>query len=458
MKTKEELKRNICKAIDLRQEKIQRVGDQILENPELGFKEFKTAKLVTETMKEFGIPRETGLAITGVKGMLRGKTPGPTVALLAELDALVVSNHPMADPETGAAHACGHNAQIAGLIGAMIGMVEANAAHELAGTVVFFAVPAEEYVELEYRNALLKEGKLQFLGGKPELVRLGYFDDIDMAMMIHTHGEKELKKAAVAQSANGCVAKMIRFIGRAAHAGAVPHKGVNALNAAHVALAGIHAQRETFKDTDAIRIHPIITKGGELVNVIPSEVTMETFVRGKTNEAILDANTKVDRALRAGAMAVGAKVEIKTLPGYMPLRNDPKLKEVFKENCTELFGEEGFAEAGHRTGSTDMGDISHLMPALHPYIGGAMGPSHSAEWHISDKQMAYVAPAKALALTAVDLLWGGAEKARAILAGYQPAMTKLEYLEFLNKLFRTDFYDGETTEYPRPDSNRGKRD
>ena len=443
MKTKNEYKQHICELIDRRQDQIKKLGDYIMANAELGFKEFRTAELVASTMKEFEIPCETGLAITGVKGVLKGKKPGPTVALLGELDALIVRDHPAANPDTGAAHACGHNAQIAGLLGAMMGMVDAKVAEKLAGSVVFFAVPAEEYVEIEYRAGLVNEGRLGFLCGKPELVRLGYFDDIDIAMMIHTHSETGLKKAAVTQSFNGNVAKMIRFVGRAAHA-ATPHIGVNALNAAHVALAAIHAQRETFQDTDAIRVHPIISRGGDVVNVVPSEVWMETYARGKTNEAILDANAKVDRGLRAGAMALGAKVVIKTFPGYMPLRNDPGLKQVFQENCVVLFGEGEYTEAGHDPGSTDMGDISHLMPALHPSMGGAKGAYHSAEWHISDKETAYLAPAKALSMAAVDLLWGDAEKAMGILAEYRPAMTKREYLERQHKLFRTEVYEAET--------------
>ncbi|MCZ6635673.1 MAG: amidohydrolase [bacterium] len=449
MASKEEVKKQICEAIDRRQGQIERIGDHIMVNPELGFKEFETAKLVAGTMEEFGISHETGLGITGVKGVLRGKKPGPTVALIGELDSLLVSDHPDADAATGAAHACGHNAQIAGLMGAMMGIVDSRAAEDLAGTVIFFAVPAEEYVEVEYRLGLVREGKLSFLGGKPELIQLGHFDDVDMAVMIHTHSDESLKKAGVSASSNGFVSKMIRFLGRAAHAGGAPHKGVNALNAAQIALSAIHAQRETFQDQDAIRVHPVITKGGDLVNVIPAEVKMETYVRGRTSEAILDANAKVDRALRAGAMAVGAKVEIETLPGYMPLKNDPDLKDLFQTNSESLFGADEFSEVGHRTGSTDMGDVSHIMPALHPYMAGASGPGHSVEWHISDKEMGYVAPAKSLAMLAVDLLYGEADQAKGILKDYRPEMSKQAYLEFQSQMFRTEVYDGEIDVLPR---------
>ena len=442
MDNKAALKTKICDAIDRRTSDIEAIGDRILVNPELGFKEFKTAKLVSDTMDRFGIPHETGLGITGVKGILKGKKPGPTVALIGELDSVLVMDHPNADKETGAAHACGHNAQIAGLMGAMMGLVDTGAVGDLAGSIVFFAVPAEEYVEVEYRLDLVKQGKLRYLGGKPELIHLGHFDDVDMAVMIHTSSTAEMKKTAVAESSNGCIVKMIRYIGLAAHAGAVPHQGINALYAAQIALSAINAQRETFQEKDFIRVHPIITKGGDIVNVIPAEVRLETYVRGRTNEAIMAANDKVDRALRAGAMAMGAKVEIQTLPGYMPLRNDATLKTCYLENAHALFGEEECCEVGHRTGSTDMGDISHIMPALHPFMSGATGPAHSAQYRIDDKEMLYRAPAKSLALMAVDLLFGDAALANTVIENHQPEMTKDAYLSFQDKVFQLEAYDG----------------
>jgi amidohydrolase len=360
------------------------------------------------------------------------------------LDALVVGDHPQANPETHAAHACGHNAQIAGLIGAMIGLVKAGAAAEICGNVVFFAVPAVEYVEIEYRSKLAAEGKLSYLGGKPELVKLGHFDDIDMAVMIHTHSQPSDKKVLFSSSSNGCLVKMVKFLGRAAHAGAAPHTGVNALNAAHLALAAIHAQRETFKDEDTVRIHPIITKGGELVNVVPSDVRLETFVRAKTLEAIVDANAKLDRSLRAAAMAVGAKVEIKTLPGYLPITQHCELEEVFRSNSHMLYGEDQCLDLGHQTGSTDFGDISHIMPGIHPFTVGASGGHHSKDWRISDTEGAYLAPARLMAMTVIDLLWGNADKAREILHKHKPELTKEEYLSFLDENFKTEIYDGQT--------------
>src|SRR5207248_2156405 len=185
--------------------------------------------------------------------------------------------------------------------------------------------------------------------------RRAFFDDVDMAMMIHT-GSRDGggTRAFLAKSSNGALVKRIRFVGRAAHAGSLPQLGINALNAAMIAMSAISAQRETFWEKDTIRIHPIITKGGDAVSVVPAEVTMETFVRGGSLEAIVDANKKVDRCLRAGAMAMGAEVEIHTIPGYLPQRNDERLGQIFGANVESLFGPGEFHIGGHRTGSTDM--------------------------------------------------------------------------------------------------------
>ncbi len=441
--TKDELKQRVWAAIDRRSEDIIGIGEEIRRHPELGFKEFKTARLVEETLRRLGLAPTAGLAITGVRADVACRRgAGPTFALLGELDALVVAGHPEADPGTGAAHGCGHNAQIAGLLGAAMGLVEAKAADELAGRLVFFAVPAEEYGDVEWRVSQAREGKLEFLGGKPELLRLGHFDDVALAMMIHTTSRAEDGKAGVPSSNNGCIVKTVRYVGRAAHAGGAPHLGVNALYAAQIGLAAINAVRETFRDDDTIRVHPIITHGGSQVNVIPGEVRIETYVRGRSVEAILDANRKVDRALKAGALALGARVEIDTLPGYMPLVCDRVMARMFKENATALLGADSYRDIGHRTGSTDMGDLGQVMPVLHPYIGGAQGTGHGADYRVVDKPLAYIGPAKTLAATAIDLLWDGGQGGRQVLSASKPPMTRDAYLAFQRGIARHEVYEG----------------
>lgn len=437
---KKALKTKICDIIDGRTKDITAIGDTIRRNPELGYKEFRTADLSVRIMEKAGLSIESGLAVTGVKGRFAGKHPGPTIALIGEMDALPTAGHPWADPKTGVSHSCGHDAQIAGLLGAVLGLTAAGIAPYIAGTIIFFCVPAEEYVDIDFRERLVKEGMISYLGGKQELIRLGHFDDVDLSLMIHIHSSADYPTVAVAESSNGFVVKKVRFLGRSAHAGVAPHQGINALNAAHLALAAIHAQRETFRDEDSVRVHPIITRGGDSVNAVPSEVWLETFVRARTAEAMQDASDKVDRSIRAGAMAIGAGVEIKTIPGYLPMTNNPELTDVFGANSRALFGDHAFGLVPHRSGSTDMGDLSQIMPALHPYLAGAVGSPHGESWQLIDRSAVYTKVAKLMAMTAVDLLWGDAEAARSILRHHQSAFSREAYIALLDSWSSVDMY------------------
>jgi amidohydrolase len=269
------------------------------------------------------------------------------------------------------------------------------------------------------------------MGGKAELVRLGEFDDIDMAMLVHSMPDAPARVFAVGGSLNGFLAKMVQFQGVAAHAGARPDAGVNALNAAALAIMGIHAQRETFKAEDCLRVHFIMTKGGDLVNVVPNDVRLELFVRGRTLEAILETSTKVDRALRGAAMSVGAQVAIEDLPGYLPQVQDTTMTGLFTENAAQLVGAESVFPTPHISASTDMGDLSHLMPVIQPAGGGYTGANHTVDFEVADEEMAYVMPAKAMAMTVIDLLYGDATVAAELVDKHEAKMTKAEYLSYL---------------------------
>jgi metal-dependent amidase/aminoacylase/carboxypeptidase family protein len=281
---------------------------------------------------------------------------------------------------------------------------------------------------------------LGFLGGKGEFIRLGVLDDVDMAMMTHSDAVSESWKFGVGVTNNGMVAKWIRFSGVAAHAGAYPQDGINALNAANIALTSIHAQRETFRDEDSIRIHPIITQGGIAVSSVPADVRMETFVRGSSLEAIQKASVKVDRALRAGAMAVGGSVTITTLPGYLPITPDPVLEKIYVSNAVGLVGEDQIRDMPHRSGSTDMGDVSQIMPAIHPYASVATGNPHGNDYLVQDYELGVLTAAKAMACTAVDLLADGAQVGLEVKNKFQPTMTKNEYVSLMNGLLAEETF------------------
>jgi amidohydrolase len=443
-----ELKQQACAAIDANRDSIIALGETIMRNPETGFREVNTEALVTKTLTELGLEPQTGLAITGVKARLKGNNSGPTLALIGELDSLCIPDHPFADSVTGAAHACGHNAQIAGMLGAATGLIRGGVAAELGGDIAFFAVPAEEMIEVSYRMELRERGEIEFLTGKAEMIRRGHFDDIDLALMCHTKNDK--MASHVANSSNGAVIKKIRFLGRAAHAGGRPQLGINALNAATLCMTAIALQRETFWDSDTIRIHPIITKGGDAVSAVPANVVIETFVRGRTLEGIADAAAKVDQAAKGAALAIGAQVEIETTAGYLPQHNNKTISALWGDNVAKIYGADQFRIEEHRTGSTDMGDLGHIMPVSHPYIFGASGTGHGNDYLMADPEAVYINMAKLLAMTSIDLLAADATQAREIVAEARPKLTKQQYLDFNRSMMSTETFGSKTTQPSGP--------
>ena len=425
------LKKKALEEIDRRADEIIEYATAIWRYPELGFKEFKTAELTEKKYRAAGWRYEKGIAITGSKAYLKGDGSRPSVGIVGELDALHIPVHPEAHPATGNVHACGHNSQMAAMLGAGYGL-DAVKEH-LCGEVVMVAVPAEEYIEIDYRNRLREEGKLEFFGGKQEFIRLGAMEDVDIVLGSHSAMDQE-ELIGVGGSNNGFVGKLVRYTGRESHAGGAPDKGINALNAAMLGLMGIHANRETFRDEDTIRVHPIITKGGEIVNNVPADVRIESYVRGKTVEAVMDANRKVNNALRAGAMAVGAEVEIIDHPGYMPYTRDPNLEKTIIASCEELVGKDQIKHREHSTGSTDMGDFSCIMPTTSIGMAGTEGAGHSRDLKVVDPVKQYIWPAKALAVMVVDLLADDAKEAKQVIDRFKATINRKEYTEFMKKL------------------------
>lgn len=449
MATREELKRAACAAIDRHSEDLIAVAKDILEHPEPGYSEYRTARVVAEQFAKLGVPFRAGLALTGLKGSIKGGAgAGPRVAIIGELDSLIVDGHPFASGDTKAAHACGHNCQIGMMLGAVVGLSAPEVLPELSGEIVPFAVPAEEFIEVARRLELREAGKIEFMGGKQELIRLGEFDDIDIAMMCHTASDMGPYSFAVGGTSNGHVVKYVQFTGRAAHAGSSPHLGINALNAANFALQAINANRELYREQDTVRIHGIMTQGGQAVSSVPSDVRLEWRVRSGSPEAVVRNSEIVDRCFRSGAMAVGASVSITNIPGYLPMRHDQQLLDVFRRNAKDLVQESRvlvMPPKRNRGGSTDMGDLSHILPAIHPYTAGADGAGHSSDYLITDYKRAVVNPAKIMAMSVIDLLAGDAEGAKRVTSSFRPAMSKSAYLNFQRQRAEIIQYDGTAT-------------
>lgn len=438
MLTKEELKKLACSAIDENRQEICGLGRSIFEEPELGYKEFKTAEKIKKVFDKLGLTYKDKQAITGIIAPLKGKESKIKISIMGEMDAVVSPKHRCADKSSGAAHACGHNAMCAALIGSAFALSSPDILSELSGDIDLMAVPAEEYVEIEYRNELRESGAITFLGGKQEFIKLGLMDNVDMMIMQHTMTDVIPDiKAICGKEANGFTGKLIRYIGKEAHAGGEPHKGINALNAANIGLVAVNAQRETFRDQDNIRVHPIITKGGDLVNVVPADVRLETYVRGNNVEAILDASEKVNRAFRAGGYAVGAETIITELPGYLPTVRNHELEKLMYNNLVSIMGADFVEITSDKMptgGASDAGDVSNLMPTIQTYFKGASGSAHSENYEIIDEEIAYIIPAKALAMLAIDLLADEAEIGLELKKNYKALMTKEKYLSEWGKL------------------------
>lgn len=422
----------IVELIDGNRDLIISFGRDIFEHAELGYKEFRTSGRFKSILEEHLDKVESNLAITGVKGYLNeDKKNVFSLALLGELDALKIPDYKYANPETGGAHCCGHHAQLAGVVGAMLALSDEEIAKKLDGQVIFFATPAEEYGEAEFKNQLISEGKIAYGGGKCEMIREGAFDDVDAALAHHISIEG---LRAGSGSTNGFVAKVIKIKGKAAHAAGAPHEGINALYAASLGLQALAYNKETFQEKDCVRVHPILTRGGDLVNVVPEEAVIETLVRGRTKEAISDAAQKTDRAFKAGAYALGAGCRIETAAGYlpsMPQAMPAELIEIIEEAAGEKPEIADLQE--HGAGSTDVGDVQHLLPVFTFNTGGASGGLHQTSFSIDDEEKAYVLTAKIFALCAYRLLKDGAALGRRLKQEYQPVFeNKEEYAAFLD--------------------------
>lgn len=442
---KEELKRRCINAIESRREEICRLGEAIYKNPELGYKEFETTKKMEEAFRSLNLTTISNIAYTGCKASAGAKDK-PVVAVMGELDCVVCGDHEHS-LANGNVHACGHNVQLANLYGCAVGLVESGVIDELDGAVDFIAIPAEECVDTEYRDSLIAKGEIEYYGGKQEYLRRGGLDHVDMVMQCHMMEMASPDKCCTIDTdGNGFISKIVKFIGKAAHAGMAPFEGINALNMAELALNNLHAVRETFKDEDHVRVSAVITNGGELVNVVPSFVTMQIMVRAATVESMEDANIKVNRAMKAAALAVGGKVEINDRVGYLPLTSDRTLSALYRENMIEYggAGEDSFYEHYQTSGSSDLGDLSQIMPCMHIWAAGVTGGLHTADMRIADFETAYILPAKMLALSVIDLLYDNAAKAKEIIAGYTPRFTKETYLEFMKAHSKVELFDGST--------------
>jgi len=370
----EELKASVIKEVEAHHDQLRDLSLKIHSTPELGFHEVKAVGWLTQYLEKNGFSIERGIcglptAFAGSYG--QGK---PAIAIVAEYDAL---------PKLG--HACGHNLIAGSTVGA--GVASKPAIDRFGGSVLVIGTPAEE-----------------LYGGKAIMVERGAFNNADMAMMVHP-GVYD----AVTTQALACIGLDVEFFGKAAHASAQPEAGINALDAMLLSFTAINSLRQHIKDK--ARIHGIITDGGEAANIVPAHSAGTFIVRAEDDAYLDELRERVLNCFVGAATATGARLEYRWgKVRYAPLRNNLALARLFRQNMQSLGRKVLLSNPTKAFGSTDMGNVSQIVPSIHPDV--AIAPkeviAHSPEFAAAAASeqgiKGMLDTAKALAMTIVDLV------------------------------------------------------
>ncbi len=373
----EKLKLKVKDEVESQRQQLIQLSQNIHDNPELGFEEEKASAWLTSYLEGNGFHVERGIA--GLATAFRAKygQESPTIALLAEYDAL---------PKIG--HGCGHNIIAASAVGA--GVASKSSVDQLGGSVVVLGTPGEEV-----------------FGGKIDMVKAGIFTEIDVAMIVHPNILNMVTLQTLA-----CSPLEVEFFGRPAHAAAQPHKGINALDAMILAFTSINSLRQHTKAE--ARIHGIITDGGEAPNIVPAHSAATLFIRALNNDYLDELKDKVLNCFKGASIASGARLEYRWGDRtYAPMKNNTTLAGLFKQNLESLGRNVEAFVPSFGLGSTDMGNVSQVVPSIHPTIAIAPyevllhTPEFAAATVSQAGQEGLMDAAKAMAMTVADILQPG---------------------------------------------------
>ena len=408
-------------------EKYRKLGkdalDFLWEHPEPGFFEWESSAYLADKMEKLGFSLTYADGIPGFFTVLDTGKPGPEIMVIAELDAVGCASHP--DSKNGFAHACGHAAQCSALLVLAAALTEDGWADGLSGRIRIVFVPAEEGGSaVPQKEELIKKGITSFLYGKPEFLKRGLFDGVDMAIFVHTHCKPYYM---ITNGTVGTISKKIIYKGVSTHAG-IPFSGKNALYAATQGISAVNAVRETFRDENHVRVQSVISSGGAAVNVIPDKVTVHSCVRAATTDSMLSANKKVNLAFCGGALSLGCGIEIHDDLGTLPLKNNMDLIHVMLKSAENL-GFQASYQDRITTGATDLGDLSAVLPVVQGYAPGASGGSHGNDYKIIDFENACVGSALWQAEALNLLLRDEAKLAKEIKNNFTADFTKEEFLK-----------------------------
>ena len=360
--------------VDAQRQQLTDISAKIHSNPELGFQETRAAGWLTQYLEENGFSVEKGICELPTAFRASYGQGEPAIALLAEYDAL---------PDMG--HACGHNLIATCAIGAAV--ASKPVVDQFGGKVLVMGTPAEE-----------------LYGGKVIMAERGAFTDIDMAMMVHPGVYDTATTRALA-----CQTLDVEFFGQATHAAARPEAGINALEAMLQSFTAINSLRQHIKDK--ARVHGIITDGGEAANIVPAHSAGNFIVRAEDDSYLDELKEKVLNCFIGAATATGARLEYRWGDArYSPLRNNTLLAQLFSQNMESLGRKVLPCEPSISIGSTDMGNVSQLVPSIHPTVAIAPvevvthSPQFAAAAASETGNQGLIDAAKALAMTVADLL------------------------------------------------------
>ncbi len=363
------------------------LGCRLWATAEGGYREWKTQELLKDVFEAEGYVVDEFDGIPGFVASLRPDWRACDVAMISDMDALPL-------PGGEYRHMCGHHQQMTALVTTAREVREDD--RSKAERIAFAAFPAEEYVELDGREELRWEGKIQHLSGKIEMLSRGLFDAF--RAVIATHSASLPGRAVVSSvlQMNGFDELRVRFAGEAAHAGAHPHRGRNAQNAASLFLQACAFLRETFPDDEHVRIHPVLRlPPDQPVSFVPDDVSAETYVRAATPDAVDRVAKQLESAAHGCGSALGVDITVERRPGYKPLATDRRLHEIARATAERLgvqFEEEGFSAA-----STDVGDISQVIPAIIIGLPGTNAQFHHPAFSVVDEHLAFEFPPTFLA-------------------------------------------------------------
>lgn len=414
----------INKYLNSNKNQLYRLGDKLFVTPELGYKEFKTKKILEDYLHKNSIKTKNLGSRTAFSATIgKGK---PHIGLIAELDAIPTLGHSYANKKDSyAAHSCGHSTQCAIMAYSLVALSKKK---DLKGTITLFFTPAEEFTDVAFREKLIKNKEIKYIGGKINMLVDGCFDDTDMFIHLHTMTSNKYE-FSIGSTLGGFIHKKISFLGKAAHAAVCPELGINALEAFTDFYKKIDIIKHKYPKTDMVRIHGIITDGGQSVNSVPERIVYECYVRSTNPKTLLKLSKDIDKAAINSCSKIKAKAFIKSTNGYLPLVQSDLLNKVINKNVSNISRKILYNEKSIAAG--DVGDISVFKPIIQFGYTGFKGACHSKDLCIVNKDNAYLKPSIIVCNSVMDLL-NNKDNTNKIIKAYKQRMSKKEYLNYIN--------------------------